>query len=209
MHRPLRPAAVRAGRFSLIGAALLAISVSAGGCVTDGRMNAMAQSGNGTTLAFDSVDGPPPQVFEQFVEALNAEAQGKALPIASRQGAATYRVRAYLAAQTSRGRTSIAWVLDVYDGNQQRALRLSGEEPGGKPGRDAWAMADAQVLRRIAQNGMNGVAALMNGTLPAEAPAQPAPAPASGPAIAAAQPPAEPAVAATTAEHTTLAFRAE
>ncbi len=188
---------------------MLAIAVSAGGCVTDGRMNAMAQSGNGATLAFDSVDGPPPQVFEQFVEALNAEAQGKALAIASRQGAATYRVLAYLAAQTSRGRTTIAWVFDVYDGNQQRALRLSGEEPGGKSGRDAWATADAQVLRRIAQNGMNGVAALMGGTLPVEAPAQPAPAPASGPAIAAVERPAEPAGAPAPAERTTLAFRAE
>lgn len=209
MPSPIRPAAVRAGRFGLIGAALLAIAVSAGGCVTDGRMNAMAQAGNGATLAFDSVDGPPPQVFEQFVEALNAEAQGKALAIASRQGAATYRVRAYLAAQTSRGRTTIAWVFDVYDGNQQRALRLSGEEPGGKSGRDAWATADAQVLRRIAQNGMNGVAALMGGTLPAEAPAQTAPAPTTGPAIAAVEPPAEPAGTLAPAEHTTLAFRAE
>ena len=37
----------------------------------------------------------------------------------------------------------IAWVWDVYDSNQQRALRLSGEEPAGKVGRgDAWAAAD-------------------------------------------------------------------
>ena len=55
-------------------------------------------------------------------------------------------MRSYLAAQVSRGRTMIAWVWDVYDRDQQRALRLSGEEPAGKAGRDAWAAADDLVL---------------------------------------------------------------
>jgi hypothetical protein len=203
MRRPLTPAAARAGRLGLTAAALLAIALSAGGCVTggDGRMNAMAQSGSGATLAFDSIDGPPPQVFERFVEALNTEAQGKALPIASRQGASTYRVRAYLAAQVNRGRTAIAWVFDVYDANQQRTLRLSGEEPAGKTGRDAWTVADASLLRKIAQNGMNGIAA------PAPGPA--APAPASGPAIAASEPAAEPDITTGGTERRALAFRAE
>ncbi len=145
-------------------------------------MNSFAQ-GSSATLAFDSIDGPPPQVFERFVEALNAEAQAKALPIVSRDGTATYRVRAYLAAQISRGRTTIAWTFDIYEAGQQRALRLTGEEAAGKPGRDAWTVADAQLLRRIAQNGMTGVAALMNGTREPEAPAQPAPA-GRGPAVA-------------------------
>ena len=139
-------------------------------------MNSLAQApGASTTLTFDSIDGPPPQVFERFVEALNAEAQAKALPIVSREGTATYRVRAYLAAQISRGRTTIAWTFDIYEAGQQRALRLTGEEPAGKPGRDAWTVADAQLLRRIAQNGMAGVAQLMNGTLPSEPPPQGAP----------------------------------
>ncbi len=136
-------------------------------------MNSLAQARQRARhLTFDSIDGPPPQVFERFVEALNAEAQAKALPIVSREGTATYRVRAYLAAQISRGRTTIAWTFDIYEAGQQRALRLTGEEPAGKPGRDAWTVADAQLLRRIAQNGMAGVAELMNGTRPSEPPAQ-------------------------------------
>ena len=53
----------------------------------------------------------------------------------------------------------ISWVWDVYDGNQQRALRLSGEEPAGKAGRDAWAAADDLILRKIAQAGLSGLAA--------------------------------------------------
>lgn len=166
--------------------ALLAVALTAGGCATDSRMGSFAQ-GSSSSLTFDSIDGPPPQVFERFVEALNAEAQAKAVPIVSRDGTATYRVRAYLAAQISRGRTTIAWTFDVYEAGQQRALRLTGEEPAGRPGRDAWSVADATLLRRIAQNGMAGVAALMNGTREPEAPAQQPPS--RGPAIAEADPP--------------------
>jgi hypothetical protein len=186
--------------------ALAAVACTAAGCAaTDGRTNAnaLAQVG-GATVAFDSIDGPPPQVFERFVEALNAEAQAKALPIASRDGSATYRVRAYLAAQISRGRTSIAWTFDVYEAGQERALRLTGEEVAGKPGRDAWTTADAQLLRRIAQNGMAGVAALMNGTRGVDAPIQPAPA-SRGPAVA----DIVPDPSAGTAGRTALAYRRE
>jgi hypothetical protein len=191
-----------ARRNALAALSLLTIALTAGGCATDGRMNSLAQTpGSAATLTFDSIDGPPPQVFERFVEALNAEAQAKALPIVSRDGTATYRIRAYLAAQISRGRTTIAWTFDVYEAGQQRALRLTGEEPAGKPGRDAWTVADAQLLRRIAQNGMTGVAQLMNGTFPSEPPAQVAPS--RGPAVAKAVEEPQPA------PRTTLAFRRE
>jgi hypothetical protein len=98
-------------------------------------------------------------------------------------------VRGYLAAEINHGRTTIAWVWDVYDQNQQRALRLSGEEPAGKSGRDAWGAADDLVLRKIAQAGLSGLAGMINGTSAPDAP-QPAPpaAPArrGGPAVASA-----------------------
>lgn len=168
-----------------------AVALALGGCVSDGGgspISAMNMAGGGASLAFDTVDGPPPQVFDRFVEALNSEAQARALPTTSRQAQAAYRVRAYLAAQTSRKQTSIAWVFDVYEAGQQRTLRLSGEEPVGRTARgDAWAAADEQVLRRIAQKGMSEIAVLMNvgapvgGSQPQPAPARP---PATGPAIA-------------------------
>ncbi len=71
----------------------------------------------------------------------------------------------------ARGQTSIAWVWDVYDRDQKRALRLSGEEQAGKGGRDAWATADDLVLRRIAQAGLTGLNGMINGTTPGEQPA--------------------------------------
>jgi hypothetical protein len=93
-------------------------------------------------------------------------------------------VRSYLSAQVVRGKAVIAWVWDVYDNNQQRALRLSGEEAAGKAGRDAWTAADDLVLRKIAQAGLSGLTGMINGTPDAA----PAPVPASrGPAVASAE----------------------
>ena len=165
-------------------AALLALACGLGGCAGGGGASGpMAMAGSGPTVAFESIDGPPPQVFERMVGVLDSESKLRNLQIVSREGAASYRVRSYLAAQVSRGRTTIAWVWDVYDRDQQRALRLSGEEAAGKAGRDAWAAADDLILRKIAQAGLSGLSGMINGTAP-EAPS-PAPAPARrGPAVA-------------------------
>src|SRR3954465_12473979 len=172
-----------------IAALLLAATCALGGCASGGPASnayAMAAStGSGATVAFETVDGPPPQVFDRMVSVLDSESKLRNLSIVSREGAASYRVRCYFAAQVVRGRTMIAWVWDVYDRNQQRALRLSGEEPAGKAGRDAWAAADDMVLRKIAQTGLSGLSGMINGT-PGEAPV-PATEPAKrGPAVASA-----------------------
>ncbi len=171
-------------------AVLLAVACALGGCAGGAASNSFAMASNpaGPTIAFESIDGPPPQVFERMVSMLESESKLRSLSIVSREGAAAYRVRSYLAAEVSHGRTTIAWVWDVYDQNQQRALRLSGEEPAGKAGRDAWTAADDLVLRKIAQAGMSGLAGMINGTPAPDAPqpAQP-PAPSKrGPAVASA-----------------------
>src|SRR5438046_437813 len=175
---------------AIIAAALLVIACALGGCAGGGAASgsyAMASGGSsGATVAFESIDGPPPAVFDRMVGVLDSESKLRNLAIVSREGSASYRVRSYLSAQVVRGRTMIAWVWDVYDANQQRALRLSGEEPAGKPGRDAWSAADDMVLRKIAQAGLSGLSAMINGG-PAEAP--PAPGPARrGPAVASMEP---------------------
>jgi hypothetical protein len=167
--------------------ALAALLTCTAGCSTSGQISlATPGSSFGPTVAFESVDGPPPQVFDRLVRALETESTAKSFTIVSRETAAAYRIRSYLSAQVRRGRTTIAWVWDVYDRDQQRAVRLSGEEPGGKTkdrtGRDAWATADDQVIRRIAIAGLDGVSSMINGTLPQD---QPAPdSSRSGPAVA-------------------------
>jgi hypothetical protein len=177
-------------------AMLLAIGCALGGCAGGGAASdsfAMASTGAGPTVAFEQIDGPPPQVFDRMVGVLDSESKLRSLSIVSREGTAAYRVRSYLSAQVNHGRTVIAWVWDVYDRDQQRALRLSGEEPAGKAGRDAWAAADDLVLRKIAQAGFSGLSAMINGTAPADAPS-PAPVPDKrGPAVASADDPPSPA----------------
>src|SRR5882757_1296186 len=169
-----------------IAAALLAMACGLGGCASGGAGNgAFAMAGGNATVAFESIDGPPPPVFDRMVNVLDSESKLRNLSIVSREGSASYRVRSYLAAQVSRGRTVIAWVWDVYDRDQQRALRLSGEEPAGKAGRDPWGAADDLVLRKIAQAGLSGLSTMINGA-PGDAPA-PAP---RGPAVAFAPAPA-------------------
>jgi len=195
-NTPARPrrALLRAGCAMLWLAAACALGgCAAGGTATSGAF-AMATDG-AQTIAFESIDGPPPPVFDRMVSVLDSETKLRNLTVVSREGSAAYRVRFYLSAQVSHGRTTIAWVWDVYDRDQQRALRLSGQETGGKAGRDAtrdaWTAADDLVLRKIAQAGLSGLSSMINGT-PADtpAPAPAAPAGKRGPAVAGVDAPA-------------------
>jgi hypothetical protein len=178
---------ITAGRAVRVALLFAMLSVL-GGCASGGAGgSASFAQADSPTVAFESIDGPPPQIFDRMVNLLDSEARLRNLAVVSREAAAAYRVRSYLAAQIRGGRTSIAWVWDVYDRDQQRALRLTGEEQTGKPsGQDAWAAADDLVLRRIAQAGLSGLSSMVNGTAPADAqPVPPVPGK-RGPAIASA-----------------------
>jgi len=146
-NRDAGSAAPRALRAVVLLAVLCGLGGALGGCASGGPAgNAFASAGSGATVAFESIDGPPPQVFDRMVNLLDSESKLRNVAIVSRDGTASYRVRSYLAAQVSRGRTTIAWVWDVYDRDQQRAIRLSGEEPAGK----------ASMLRRDACHSAHG-----------------------------------------------------
>ena len=89
---------LRASR-AMIAAALLAATVALGGCAGGGASGsnsyAMATStgGGGSTVAFEWIDGPPPQVFDRMVSVLDSESKlrnlsdrvppGRSRPIAS------------------------------------------------------------------------------------------------------------------------------
>jgi hypothetical protein len=180
---------VQAAFRACLAALSLAAAIALGGCASSGSTSsafAMASPSDGPSIAFESIDGPPPQVFERMVSVLDSESKLRSLAIVSREGSSSYRVRAYLSAQVVHGKAVIAWVWDVYDRDQQRALRLTGEEAAGKSGRDPWTAADDLVLRKIAQAGLSGLSLMINGTPPDAAPA-----PARrGPAVASADVPA-------------------
>ena len=117
-----------------IAGAWLAVACALGGCAAGGAPGnsfAMASGGGGTTVTFESIDGPPPQVFDRMVGVLDSESKLRNLSIVSREGAASYRVRSYLAAQVSHGRTVISWVWDVYD-SQPAARAAAGRRGAGR-----------------------------------------------------------------------------
>jgi len=163
------------------------VGALASGCTTDNTTSNVSLATGaavGPTIAFESIAGPPPGVFNRLVDDLSTEAQSRNLAIASREGAANYRVRGYLAAQVIRGRTHVSWVWDIYDADRLRALRITGEEAGGRGGGDPWSVADDPMLRKIARTSMDQLAAFLSnpGSAPdaataiAEAP-EPAPSP--------------------------------
>ena len=153
--------------------AVAALAAGAAGCSSspsNGRMTLASIPASGATVAFESIDGPPPEVFSKLVTSLNDEAGTRKIPVVSRSAAATYRVRGYVSAQVDRNKTSFSWVWDVYDADKRRTLRITGEEPAGAARRrDAWAAADEQVVRRMARNGMDQIAAFLNSPEPAPA----------------------------------------
>jgi hypothetical protein len=88
--------------------------------------------------------------------------------VISREQPSAYRVRGYLAARVTKQQTTVSWVWDVFDQDEHRVLRISGEETAKVRHKDAWAAADDAMLQRIAQSSMEQLAAFL--TSPAVAP---------------------------------------
>ena len=150
-------------------AAICAMALAA--CNAEDRSTASVGQPRGATVAFESIDGPPPGQFQQLVRDLNNEAQTRRLAVISREGPSAYRVRGYLAAKVVQKQTTISWVWDVFDQNDRRALRITGEETAKASHRDAWSAADDEMLRRIASSSMDQLAAFL--TSPEVAPGTP------------------------------------
>lgn len=172
-----------ARRVRVGGLLAAALGLGVAGCSSAPQAPAAYASARGPTISFDSIEGPPESIFRKLVQDLSDEAASRQMAIVSREAPAQYRVRGYLAALVGKQRaTVIAWVWDVYDIDQRRALRLAGEEKAGDAGRGTWAAADDQVLRRIAKSGMDQLAAFLAAPdAPQSPPAAPAPA---GPNVA-------------------------
>jgi len=155
-------------------------------CNPENKPNVAAVQTRGATVAFESIDGLPQTQFHTLVQDLNNEARTQRLAVTSRDQSSAYRVRGYLAATVDRGKTTISWVWDVFDRNQQRALRIGGSETakGGQEAGQGWQAADSAMLQRIAHASMDQLASFL--TSPAVTPS--APPASSGPQIAFAVP---------------------
>ena len=154
--------ALRATVFPFSRLVLAAVSATAlAGCTLDGPPSLTAVMPRGATVAFESIEGPPPAQFHTLVQNLNDEAQIRRLAVISRETTSAYRIRGYLAAKIVKGQTTISWVWDVFDGDEHRALRINGEETSKGPYRDPWTAADDAMLRRIARSSMEQLATFL------------------------------------------------
>src|SRR5262245_26414415 len=149
-------------------ACILICALALAGCNPDGQALSPAQP-RGATVAFDSLDGLPPGQFQKLVQNLNEEAQARRLAVISREQSSAYRVRGYLAAKVTKHQTTVSWVWDVFDQDEHRALRISGEETAKVRPRGAWPAADDGTRGRLARSSMDQLAAFL--TSPAVAPA--------------------------------------
>lgn len=149
------------------GVLAAACTLGLAGCNPDSQAVSAAQP-RGATVAFESVDGMPPGQFQKLVKDLNDEAQARHLAIISREQSSAYHVRGYLAVKVTKHQTTVSWVWDVFDQDETRTLRISGEETTKGRHRDAWAVVDDAMLRRIARTSIEQLAAFL--TSPAVAP---------------------------------------
>lgn len=146
------------------------VALALGGCNTTGPQSLALSGAQGATVAFDSIDGAPRDVFDRLVQELNVEARSRNLAVVSRSGGAAYRVRGYLVAEDSAKQGTISWVWDVYDGRQQRVLRITGEQAITGKQQDTWKALDGPVVQKIAHDSIAQLAAFL--TSPDATPAQ-------------------------------------
>ncbi len=158
-RRAIRAAVSCVFRPGMLLAAACALALA--GCTGDGQPSLTAAQPRGATVAFESIDGLPRAQFNALVQKLNDEAQVRRLAVISRESPSAYRVRGYLAAKVVKSQTTIAWVWDVFDGTEHRALRITGEATANVHPRDAWSVADDAMLRKIAHSSMEQLAAFL------------------------------------------------
>lgn len=144
---------------ALAGAGLLGAGLLLSGCQTDGL------GAGGGALAFDRIEGPPPASFDKLVTQLSSAADARKVEVVSRQQDAPYRVKGYLAVHQDGGKTSVAYVWDVYGRDRERIARVSGTEAvAGARGGDAWAACTDACLAKIADSTMAGLSEALGGS---------------------------------------------
>jgi len=189
-RRAARARGFASNRTRLGIAAALALALAAAGCANSPAQMASVSTERGSSIAFESIDGPPVAVFQNLVTTLSAEAQARQVRVVSRTGDPAYRIRGYLAAIVVGGKSHISWVWDVYDAQKHRAFRVAGEEVFSGKSADAWALFDDPMLSRIARTSMDQIVAFLGAPDTAVAGLRP---PAIPAAFAGMPPPAIPA----------------
>ena len=139
-------------------AAACAVALSA--CTTDGQPTASAMAPRGASVAFESIDGPPAGQFRNGGEPQRRSAVAPARRHVARESRRLSRAR-LSRAKVAKERTTISSIWDVFDAEDRRVLRISGEQDVKGRQHDAWAAADNVMLQRIARSSMDQLAAFL------------------------------------------------
>lgn len=117
----------------------------------------------GASVALVAVAGAPQFLTDQFSATFAREARQHELTIADADKA-NYVVRAYLNASPRGSGTTIAFVLDIFDANRQRAQRIEDEVIVKAAAGDPWSSVDQTVLNAVAAKSAEDLANFMTNT---------------------------------------------
>jgi hypothetical protein len=146
---------MRRERDRLAVVVMLLLATLSAGCSTNNTSPTSSGGASAATIAFEAIEGPPPELSQKLAQAFAEQARARQAIIVSREGLPHYRIHGQFTARSERGRTTIAWVWDVYDAQKRRALHITGEEIAVPVGRDPWASLDDPTIGRIAQGGVD------------------------------------------------------
>ena len=128
-------------------------------------------SPSGATLAFASIEGPPPPLSASFSDQLAAAATSRAIATTDPQSA-DYLVRGYLTAYTVPEGTAITVVWDVFDRGKRHTRRVDDTIILQGSADDPWSLANSAVMASVAGKSADDLAAFLSNTPEAIAAAQ-------------------------------------
>lgn len=140
-----------------LGAALAGCAGNSGSPVPKGFTSAPATTvarprvpASEATFAFEPFIGVPGNTADELSRKIGEKAKLENLKLVRRvDGEATYRVRGYLTAAGNENGKTIAYVFDVFSGDQ-RLYRFNGQEIADGSRGDPWAGVESESLDNIA-----------------------------------------------------------
>ena len=171
----IRERAERLGSACIV-ATLLVVGCTLGGCVEteDSLQTASISSSqqmpmrpgvspSGATIAFASIEGPPPEIAASFADQLAKAAASRAIVTTDPQSA-NYLVRGYLTAYPVDDGTAITVVWDVFDSQKRRTRRVDDTIAVQGSAEDPWSVANAAVMASVAGKSADDLAAFLSNT---------------------------------------------
>lgn len=126
-------------------------------------------SPRGATVAMESLDGAPDAVTARFDRVFAKAAAARDITMAE-PSTAHYLVRGYLDAASADDGTTVTYVYDIFDANdQQRVNRVTDVLTLPTSGGDAWAQVDNSVMASLAGRSADALAAALADTPAAKA----------------------------------------